>query len=82
MGSGQHLDRLGQRAVAGERAVVVAVGADQTRGALMSCCVSRRRVRVGLEISQELTVDGIRDPPLQTPQASRRVLPWRCLRAR
>ena len=29
MGAGQHLDRLGQRAVAGDRAVVVAVGADQ-----------------------------------------------------
>ena len=32
----------------------------------MSCCVSRRRV--GLEVGQELAVDGIRDPPLQTPQ--------------
>jgi hypothetical protein len=32
----------------------------------MSCCVSRRRV--GLEVGQELSVDGIGDPPLQTPQ--------------
>jgi hypothetical protein len=29
VGTGQHLDRLGQRAVAGDLAVVVAVGADQ-----------------------------------------------------
>jgi hypothetical protein len=29
MGPGQHLDRLGQRTVAGDRAVVVPVGADQ-----------------------------------------------------
>jgi hypothetical protein len=30
--------------------------------------VSRRRVRVGLEVGEELAIDGIGDPPLQTPQ--------------
>jgi hypothetical protein len=29
MGAGQHLDRLGQRTVAGDLAVVMAIGADQ-----------------------------------------------------
>jgi hypothetical protein len=58
MGAGQHLDRLGERAVTGDRAVVVAVGPDQIGqhlgippvglgpGGAMAAAVATHRVRV------------------------------------
>jgi hypothetical protein len=87
MGSGQHLDGLGQRAVTGDRPVVVAVGADQVGqhlgiasirlgpGTAMPAAVAAD----GMGVDRiDLVAGGQQRPDQQTPVGldSDRHLPW------
>jgi len=56
MGPGQHLDRLGQRAVTGHRPVVVAVGADQIRKHLR---IAPIRLGPGTAMPATVAADGM-----------------------